>query len=233
MGFRSQAFCGGSARKMPRVWTREECDLLRKTYPSTYVAVAKKLHLSRETVRQKTYRLGIPRGEYHEPSFKFWTVEECSLLRELYPTSMSREEIARQLGRSFRSVTNHAKALGLRRPPRTGSRPHQVHKKWTAEEVALLREIYPSTGGVEIAERLGRSKASVNVKAGVLGLSKDRTARRQQYLQSLRKRISALPACEECRPSDSAQDPRVHQHGKHIPMVAAEGAGIDPTSDGH
>ena len=53
--------------------------------------------------------------------------------------------------------------------------------KWTAKEVALLKELYPECPFGEIAKRLGRSVAAVKQRAYSLGL------KRKSYLQKLWK----------------------------------------------
>jgi len=45
-------------------------------------------------------------------------------------------------------------------------------RKWTADENALLRELYPESPIGEIAKRLGRTVAAITGKAHCLGLKK-------------------------------------------------------------
>ncbi len=52
-------------------------------------------------------------------------------------------------------------------------------RKWTAKEVALLKELHPECPIGEIAKRLGRTVNAVMVKASCLGL------KRKSYLEKL------------------------------------------------
>ena len=52
-------------------------------------------------------------------------------------------------------------------------------RKWTAKEVALLKELYPECPIGEIAKRLGRTVAAVENRAHYLGL------KRKSYLDKL------------------------------------------------
>lgn len=44
--------------------------------------------------------------------------------------------------------------------------------RWTAEQISLLRQLYPDTPTHEIAKRLGRCQAGIYQKAVELGLRK-------------------------------------------------------------
>lgn len=51
-------------------------------------------------------------------SINYWTPEEDKLLKELYQTKMSVEEIAKRLGRSKGSISTQAYKIGLKRRKR-------------------------------------------------------------------------------------------------------------------
>jgi hypothetical protein len=65
-------------------------------------------------------------------------------------------------------------------------------RKWTAKEVALLKELYPECPIGEIAKRLGRTASAITSKAACLGLRRkswcDRlwTAEELEMLRGLR-----------------------------------------------
>jgi len=52
-------------------------------------------------------------------------------------------------------------------------------RKWTAKEVALLKELYPECPIPEIAKRLGRTVGAITGRAGYMGL------KRKSYLDKL------------------------------------------------
>ena len=45
-------------------------------------------------------------------------------------------------------------------------------RKWTAKEVALLKELYPECPIPEIAKRLGRTVGAITGRAGYMGLKR-------------------------------------------------------------
>ena len=96
-----------------------------------------------------------------------WTAKEVALLKELYPQCPI-GEIATKLGRTVAAITCRACYLGLKRKS-------YLDKLWTAEELQLLRELYPTHEDIQdIAERIGRSPATVMAKANSIGLSRRR-----------------------------------------------------------
>lgn len=60
----------------------------------------------------------------------------------------------------------------IRRAKKLGLKPSKHF--WTAEEDALLRELYPSTLSADIAKRVGLPVGSVHDRAARLGIRKDR-----------------------------------------------------------
>jgi len=74
-----------------------------------------------------------------------------------------------------------------------------VGRPWTADEVALLKELYPTSPTDELAQRLGRSLASVKHRAYSLGVKRKSwcdklwTAEEFQLLREL------YPTCESTR----------------------------------
>lgn len=101
-----------------------------------------------------------------------WTVEEVSLLRELYPRQGPSKELAARLGRTRLAV--HYKALSLHLVP-----PRVPKARWTPSELRTLRDCWADYSARSLQKRLpGRSWESIRRKAQVLKLGE----RLQGYL---------------------------------------------------
>lgn len=88
-----------------------------------------------------------------------WTPEEDSRFHELWSQDLPVEQIARDLGRTRRSVTNRRSRLDLKARPGVYNGPSAL---WTPEEDRALQESWE--GGVQtkfIARQLNRSLDSV------------------------------------------------------------------------
>jgi hypothetical protein len=94
-----------------------------------------------------------------------WTDKDVALLKELHP-ECPLTEIAKRLDRTVSAITGKAHYLGIKRKS-------HLDKLWTAEELQLLRQLYPTHENIQdMAEKIGRSPAVVRAKAYDLGLSK-------------------------------------------------------------
>lgn len=100
-----------------------------------------------------------------------WTPDELRKLRRIYG-SRTDARVARALGRSIKDVQARAAELALAKDKATfpGTRPMP---RWTDDQLALMRRLYPTTPNVEIARQLGRSLKSVVSKGCALRLRKD------------------------------------------------------------
>ena len=88
-----------------------------------------------------------------------------TLLKELYPVRPT-PEVAKALGRTIPAVKQQAYVLGLK--IKTYS-----DRRWTAEELELLRELYPTCKSTrEVAAKIGRPWGSVRQIASNLGITK-------------------------------------------------------------
>ena len=109
----------------------------------------------------RRHRAGLP-----------WSPREEELLTELYPTH-SKEDLALRLGRSQWSILGKARSLRLTRDLGNGCRrPRSEARRWSFDEIGLLRALYPILPYEEVAERIGRSHDAVKMKARKLGLRK-------------------------------------------------------------
>lgn len=128
-----------------------------------------------------------------------WTARDIALLAELYPTCNNRD-LADRLGRSEWAVVGKARGLGLTKDYRRGYRRRSGEPcPWSSEETDLLHMLYPTTPNEEIAERMGRSRDAVHMKARRLQLRKMEfwSEREDQFLRDTYR----MYPCEEvaCR----------------------------------
>jgi len=116
-----------------------------------------------------------------------WTAEEDALIRAAFATApVKLARIARQMGRERASVRAHARKLGLNAPPKRPQAPVTTQEArrlarglpryrgaWTAEEDAILREVWTSGAPFLMATasvRLGRSLCAVKTRARKIGV---------------------------------------------------------------
>lgn len=93
-----------------------------------------------------------------------WSNEELRALRDAYAAGLGPSQIAKSINRSTSAIRNKAYELGITQ-----------NGGWTDAEIALLIELYQDAGDgpidvAPLAERLGRTKAAVFLKASRLGL---------------------------------------------------------------
>lgn len=152
-------------------WTVQEVhELKRYLGAATHEVIARILGRDPEEVRTEIFELGrIQHGGR-------WTREETRRLKRIYGTR-SDEDLAVIFGRSVEAIGQHATRLHLAKDKaflrkRMGSGTTRM-PRWSNGELELLREIYPTTANLEIAERLSRSVKSVVSKAHHMGLKKE------------------------------------------------------------
>lgn len=118
-----------------------------------------------------------------------WTENEKMMLAELVQKGVKRRDIAKEMGRSFDSVSRQVSRLGLSKkrkkkvlPPTVKSRP------WTVQEIEYIKSHWLRKSNEEIGTELNRSKNAVTTKAVALGLSENL----QLTCQHCGKKISAI-----------------------------------------
>lgn len=131
-----------------------------------FTVMARKLGTSLHHVMQAAARHGYK----SRPTSRPWTAADDDRLRAMYGT-MSNSDVARELERTEIAVVVRARSFGLRSTFRE-KRPRTKRVLWTPREDARLRRLYASHTQIEVAEKLGRSKASVGGRIKKLGLSK-------------------------------------------------------------
>jgi hypothetical protein len=147
-----------SRRGIDTAWTEAELAIVREFYPILPPSeVAAKLPgRSRGAVYGMAKKLKI-----HAP--RRWSPADDELLRASWGKLSSRE-LARTLERSPSAIKQHAIRLGL-----------DAGRYFNDEEIALVRELYPTTTAAEIAKRIygtGQGAIGIYKVAQKLGLRK-------------------------------------------------------------
>lgn len=98
-------------------WTPDEVALLRRCYGSKPTAyLVERLPHDEQAIEVKASELALAKDKRRFKGRKMprWTDEQVARLQLLYPTR-SNLEIARELGRSVKSVVSKAQGMGLRK----------------------------------------------------------------------------------------------------------------------
>jgi hypothetical protein len=124
-----------------------------------------------------------------------WTQLEINDLKRLYGTR-SDKSLAVIFGRSFESVRECAEKLCIAKDKaflrkQSGGAASTRMPRWKAEELDLLRELYPERSNLEIAQQLDRSVKSVVSKAHNMGLKKDPARLREMGRENVSLRYRA------------------------------------------
>ena len=117
-------------------------------------------------------RIIIERPAVNAGKSRWWTNEQDSLLRLLWPTSTKEVLLAALPGRVWRSIQSRAAELDLKRQVRH----YPSHwKAWTAEDDAMLAELYVKETSTEaVASALGRGVQAIASRAWLLRIRKPR-----------------------------------------------------------
>mgnify|MGYP001229245759 CR=1 FL=1 len=123
-----------------------------------------------------------------------WTREENAELRRLYGTR-SDADLAAIFGRPMEAVERQAAKLCLAKDKafvrRVAGEGATRMPRWSTEELALLRDLYPRTANLDIAQRLGRSVKSVVSKAHHMGLKKELERLQEMGRENVRLRYES------------------------------------------
>ena len=92
-----------------------------------------------------------------------WTYKEVEYLKENWGKKKT-QEIAEELGRTYYSIYNKARKLGL------GSNRAHHHRPWTEEEEEFLAENWGMFSMEHIAKKLNRTPHAIQIRAVKLGL---------------------------------------------------------------
>jgi len=92
-----------------------------------------------------------------------WTTTELSRLREMMATAISREEIMRELGRSYQSIGCAIARHGI---------ASRVQRAWTVyDDEALIKAINKGQSVVRVAADTDRSEGAIRARLARLGVS--------------------------------------------------------------
>lgn len=123
-----------------------------------------------------------------------WTREENGELRRLYGTR-SDSDLAVIFGRSLEAVERQARKLCLAKDKafikRVAGEGATRMPRWSNAELDLLRELYPRTSNLDIAQRLQRSVKSVVSKAHHMGLKKELERLQEMGRENVRLRYQS------------------------------------------
>ena len=152
-------------------WTAHEIqDLKRYLGATTPDVIARILGREPAEVNERIFELG--RIQHNGR----WTRDEVMKLRRLYGTR-SDDDLAVIFGRTVEALQRVAKRYCLAKDKaflkRLAGEGASKMPRWNAQELELLRELYPRMANLDIAQRLNRSVKSVVSKAHHLGLKKE------------------------------------------------------------
>jgi hypothetical protein len=191
-------------------WTATEVKELKNYLGVAEVpTIAKVLRRSETEVERKIDEL---RGAVVQ---RPWTSEDLQALKRFYGTRTD-ADVSLILGRPIDRVQAKAKELCLAKDKafirrNTKGKGRKVRMpRWTAEEIATLRELYPDLPNLDIARRLGRSVKSVVSKASDLELQKSPERLKQMGQQNVKARydraVHEAPApAEGTEPTESPE----------------------------
>lgn len=186
----------GSVRKMAEEvfrdaahtgpWTAREVQDLKKYLGGTTPEVIARI-LGRTVDEVQTEVMELRRIQ----SAGRWTQDEVVEFKRLYGTRTD-EDLAIIFGRTIEAVKRLGARYCLAKDKAfvrklTGSSATRM-PRWAAEEIDKLRQIYPVTSNLDIAQKLNRSVKSVVSKAHNLGLKKEVERLRQMGRENVSMR---------------------------------------------
>lgn len=165
----AESICSARPRTGP--WTADEVQRLKRylgvSGPET---IARILGRPVEEVTEQVFELGRIQQAGR------WGREEVAQLKKIYGTRTDKD-LARIFGRSEESIQRMAAKYSLAKDKAFLRKLHGESAtrmpRWSEDELRLLRDLYPKSSNLDIAQKLGRSVKSVVSKAHNLGLKKD------------------------------------------------------------
>ena len=164
-------------------WTGEEDKIVRKWHNllSAEEIAAKLPGRTAVAVAIRFGRLGLR-------SHVFWKDKDIKFLKD--NPEMGAAEAARVLGKTMHAVQHKRRGLGITR--------ESTHKKWTDSDKALLKAL--TKGGKsakDVAARIGRTKASIDIMRRKMGLAVPRSERAlQRHEEKFLREHPDMPAVE-------------------------------------
>ncbi len=157
-------------RRKTGPWTAKDVTTLKQCLGVTSrEMIARKLGRSVNDVQGKI--AALKRTQFSGP----WNPNEIQHLKQIYG-NRSDEDLQTILGRSIGSIQRQAQLLRLSKDKGFLYRTRQtssVMRRWSREQIQLLKDLYPNRPNLEIAKALGKSVKSVVSKAHDLELKKE------------------------------------------------------------
>lgn len=145
-------------------WDEERDDELRTLFTNAYsddeIADYFGLEAIDSIVRRRLKLRLLRRGPHGSTP---WTKQQIKLLHETL--HLSAEDAAQKTGKSINAIYAKRRELGLK---------STYYKRWTPEQVQLLRELYPTYGSRLAAAKIKMPVKYVQVKAYNIGLRRER-----------------------------------------------------------
>ena len=175
-----------SARSGP--WSAQEVRRLKKYLGATTgEVIARILGRDESEVRKMVIELGRIQKAGH------WTREETLHLKRVYGTRND-GDLAVIFGRDSGTIEQRAEVLCLAKDKaflkKVNGKGATRMPRWSESELRLLRELYPATSNLVIAQRLNRSVKSIVSKAHHAGLKKDLERLREMGRQNVSLRYN-------------------------------------------
>ena len=164
-----------STRELPKTWTYEEIEILKKYYPTE--GSSKKMRERLPGRRQAVINKKAAELKLESP-YKFLSEKDIQFIKDNY-ANMSISECAKHLNTSTVTIKNYVKKFKL----------YKTHDKiWTEEENEIVRKYYPTEGKLVYKRLIGRTpKACIN-HAKILGCTiKERKTWTEEELDILKK----------------------------------------------
>lgn len=170
-------------------WTADDIQQLKRYLgASAPETIARILGRDLAEVQQQIVELG--RVQHNAR----WSREENAELRRLYGTR-SDADLAVIFGRTLEAVERQARKLCLAKDKafikRVAGEGATRMPRWSTAELDLLRELYPRTSNLDIAQRLQRSVKSVVSKAHHMGLKKELERLQEMGRENVRLRYQS------------------------------------------
>lgn len=168
-------------------WSREDVDSLRALLGALDERmIGRMIGRSPRAIRAKVVELALELGD--DPL----SAGERVRFKRLYGTRAD-EDLSIVFGRRVEVIEEEARSMCLSKDKaflkrKAGGAASTRMPRWSGEELDLLREMYPTSSNLDIAQALGRSAKSVVSKAHYLGLKKDEARLREMGRENVQVR---------------------------------------------
>ena len=123
----------------------------------------------------------LERSHAMRSNYQYWKLTEEKLLINNFQ-KMTGRELATLLNRSTQSI--RARAFSLRLKKKSTNSERNSYQYWSNEEVNFILENYNKMTNEELATKLNRSYNSINTRASMMGLKKDKSFFRRHAVKT-------------------------------------------------